>query len=370
MKWRKLFRAVHRDTGYIVAALTVAYVISGIAVNHIADWNPSYKFKNDRVNVGPLPKGDYKQMEQHVVSALGIDPKTVKGHFMETETEFRVFLQNSQEVRVDVRTGEGRRKRVVRRAIFYEVNALHLNNLKGIWTWIADLFALSLLVLVITGIFMMKGSRGIGGRGKWFVAAGTAIPIIFVLHLYLGCSDGLRAPPYSDSEQNFTLLAKSKLHRMTHIEGGGFSMISHYRKSGDGYALCRIEISGRYQQAKSHKRFYRFDLYNLPAGGLDKKTYKVTGDAEPGAIRLHFEMDATDRLHFTSGSFKVRTLRSQQGNKGFAVARALGGTLKLVHARNKFLGSFFVEKGIARIDGKCDVPPAQKSPLPVPTADK
>ena len=103
---------------------------------------------------------------------------------MHSDTEFRVFLGDGQEVRVDVRTGKGTMKSVVTRPVLYEANSLHLNTQKGIWTWIADLFALSLLVLVLTGIFMMKGNRGLAGRGKWFVAGGLLVPIAFLWHLY------------------------------------------------------------------------------------------------------------------------------------------------------------------------------------------
>ena len=35
-------RAVHRDAGYLVAGLTLLYAVSGVAVNHRAEWNPSW----------------------------------------------------------------------------------------------------------------------------------------------------------------------------------------------------------------------------------------------------------------------------------------------------------------------------------------
>jgi hypothetical protein len=184
--WRKWFRIFHRDIGYVSVALVLAYSISGIAVNHINDWNPNYTFTESDVDVGPLPVFDYKAMETHVVDQLGIDSRLVKGHFMETETEFRVFLTEGQEVRVDARDGRGQMKRVATRPVLYEVNALHLNNLKGLWTWIADLFALALIVLAVTGMFMMKGKRGLSGRGKWFVVAGLAIPVAAVIYMYYG----------------------------------------------------------------------------------------------------------------------------------------------------------------------------------------
>ena len=186
IRWRKLFRSLHRDIGYVVAALTLAYSISGIAVNHIEDWNPNYTFANTRIDVGGLPVGDYQAMQDHVVAALKINPKAVKGHFMETETLFRVFLTNTEEVSVDIETGKGLFKQVKTRAVLYEINALHLNSIKGIWTWVADVFALMLIILVLTGVTMMKGKRGIMGRGKWFVASGLAIPLVFIWYMVAG----------------------------------------------------------------------------------------------------------------------------------------------------------------------------------------
>jgi len=85
-----------------------------------------------------------------------------------------------------VRDGRGVHKRVSTRAVLYEVNVLHLNHIKGLWTWVADLFAVALCLLAITGMVMMKGQRGLAGRGKWFVGAGLLIPIGFIWYMYSG----------------------------------------------------------------------------------------------------------------------------------------------------------------------------------------
>ena len=81
-------------------------------------------------------------------------------------------------------TGRGTLKTITRRAVLFELNALHLNNLKGVWTYVADVFAVALMFLALTGMTMMKGDRGIAGRGKWFVGAGLTVPIAFVVYLY------------------------------------------------------------------------------------------------------------------------------------------------------------------------------------------
>lgn len=186
MRWRHLFRVIHRDIGYTCVALTLAYGLSGIAVNHIEDWNPSYSFDERTVDIGPLPITSLPEQESFVVRALSLDPAEVRGHFLETATTLRVFLTDGQEAVVDPRTGRGTLKTLARRAVLFQVNALHLNNLKGAWTYVADVFAFALILLALTGATMMKGNRGLAGRGKYFIAAGLAIPIGFLAYLYSG----------------------------------------------------------------------------------------------------------------------------------------------------------------------------------------
>lgn len=181
--WRRWFRAFHRDIGYVAVALILAYGLSGLAVNHIDDWNPNYRYSERTVYVGPLA-GTLDEMAATVVAKLAVDPHTVRGHFQDTATELRVFLDDGQEVKVDIATGRGAHKTLSSRVVVFEVNALHLNNLKGAWTYVADAFAIALIILALTGVSMMKGDRGFWGRGKYFVAAGLAVPLIGIFYIY------------------------------------------------------------------------------------------------------------------------------------------------------------------------------------------
>ena len=181
--WRRWFRAFHRDIGYVAVALILAYSLSGLAVNHIEDWNPNYSYSQSSFDIGPLT-GTIPEMAAAAIAKLSIDPKSVRGHFQETDTVLRIFMDEGQEAKLDVRSGRGTLKSLSTRAVFFEVNALHLNNLKGLWTWVADAFAIALIVLAITGMTMMKGDRGLMGRGKYFVLAGLAIPVAAVIYMY------------------------------------------------------------------------------------------------------------------------------------------------------------------------------------------
>ncbi|MFT6900575.1 MAG: hypothetical protein ACJAXS_000745 [Colwellia sp.] len=40
--WFKLNRTLHRDIGYLCIGLAIVFAISGIALNHVGDWDPNY----------------------------------------------------------------------------------------------------------------------------------------------------------------------------------------------------------------------------------------------------------------------------------------------------------------------------------------
>jgi len=183
VKLRQLVRVLHRDIGYFCVGLTVFYAVSGLAVNHIDDWNPNYSRSVEQVALGPLT-GDIDSMERSVVNGAGIDPDDVRGRHRPDPATFVVFLPNGGEAKVAIATGKGKVVRISTRPFLFESNVLHLNHLKGIWTYVADAFSVLLILLAITGMFILKGRQGLGGRGKWFVSTGVVLPIAFLVYYY------------------------------------------------------------------------------------------------------------------------------------------------------------------------------------------
>lgn len=183
--WFRLNRVLHRDVGYLVCVLTALYAISGIAVNHIADWNPNLAKTVVPVAIGPLDvAGGLDGLERQVVQRVGLDPGDVRGRHRPNRQEFRVFLEHGGEVRLDVATGQGTWTRIRPRTGLFEANVLHLNHLKGLWTWIADLFSFCLLFLAVGGVFMLRGKYGLPGRGKWLVLVGVVVPLGFIVYYH------------------------------------------------------------------------------------------------------------------------------------------------------------------------------------------
>ncbi len=179
MHWRKLVIAVHRDVGYLVAGLTVAYAVSGVAVNHVADWNPNYIIRTVEHHVGEVPEGTAAGMATTVLDRLGIadEPTSV---VRIGPGELRIFFEG-RTLKVLLPGGRVLDETVRRRPVLFELNFLHLNHGKGIWTAIADLYAVALLTLALTGIFIIPGRKGLGGRGRWLLLAGVLLPVAYLL---------------------------------------------------------------------------------------------------------------------------------------------------------------------------------------------
>lgn len=181
-------RAWHRDVGYLVAGLTIAYALSGIAVNHVDAWNPKYAIEQRTIAIGALPDAEptaaLAAWEAAVVQRLELDPSAVRGRHAPSIRQFVVFLDGGSEVKVDPRSGDGTWKIVTPRRPLYEFHLLHLNTLKGAWTWVADLFGLALCFLALSGVLLPQGRLGLRGRGGWLLAAGLLAPTAALVLFY------------------------------------------------------------------------------------------------------------------------------------------------------------------------------------------
>ncbi|MDP4197014.1 MAG: PepSY-associated TM helix domain-containing protein [Bacteroidota bacterium] len=184
MQLRKWLRILHRDIGYICTGLTVIYAISGIAVNHTHDWNPNYSKETIQSKITPVKDSivDIKATSLKILSELG-EKGQYKNSYQPDPENLQIFAEGNT-INVNLPKGEVTQEKIKNRPILKASNFLHLNSAKKAWTWIADIFALSLAFLAISGLFMIKGKKGIRGRGAWLAALGFAIPLLFLLLYY------------------------------------------------------------------------------------------------------------------------------------------------------------------------------------------
>lgn len=182
--WRRWNNILHRDIGYLSVALVIVYGVSGLAVNHVADWNPNYSKEKSIFDIGPIVADSTAAIIAEAMMKIGLteEPKNAFRPDPETVQLFYTGVTYT----VDLPTGTVLKESNPPRRVLFEMNQLHLNSVKGVWTYIADLFAVALIFLGISGLFMLKGKNGLGGRGKWFVSIGVAIPVIYWIYYIYG----------------------------------------------------------------------------------------------------------------------------------------------------------------------------------------
>ncbi|WP_163336203.1 PepSY-associated TM helix domain-containing protein [Desulfopila sp. IMCC35008] len=184
MRWRRINNIIHRDLGYLCFGLTIIYAVSGLAVNHIADWNPNYRIERLQTQIDPAAVNDLGGLDQvqTILELLDEKGQLKNSHQVNDET-LLIFVKHNN-INVNLATGMVTQEKSIPRKILYEMNFLHINHAKKLWTWFADLYAVSLGLLAITGLFVLRGKKGIAGRGAWLTGAGILVPIFF-LWLYL-----------------------------------------------------------------------------------------------------------------------------------------------------------------------------------------
>jgi len=176
---RASLRALHRDAGYLAVGLTFVYALSGLAVNHIQDWDPNFRQVERVLEVrGPFPDDD-RAAADRVLRALDVkkEPREV---YREGPARLEIVFDD-RTLHVDTRAGavvdESRKPRFFLRL----ANWLHLNRGKKAWTMVADGYAAFLLFLATSGLFMIPGKKGLLGRGALFLGAGVALPVLYVV---------------------------------------------------------------------------------------------------------------------------------------------------------------------------------------------
>jgi hypothetical protein len=179
-QWRTMLRTVHRDAGNLAIGLTLIYALSGIAVNHIEKdgWDPNFtSFQRTHELGGPLA-GDDQAVADRVLERLNIRDKP-KEIYRPVPAELEISFKQ-RTLHVNTETGkvldEGQNPRFFLRI----ANWLHLNRGKKAWTYVADGYAVALLLLAFSGMFMLPGRKGLIGRGGIFVVLGIAIPVVYV----------------------------------------------------------------------------------------------------------------------------------------------------------------------------------------------
>jgi hypothetical protein len=175
-------RNLHRDLGYFYIGLIISFSFSGILQNHRDKWHPEkYTVETKAIQV-VLPEEDKinEKYAEKLGKELGIDDKMRRQNVK--KGTFKISFEK-HDVEIDVKTGKGEIVSFNKTPFISQSMKLHKND-SDWWIYYSDIFAISLIVIAITGSLMIPAGKFTFGRRGWKLAvAGLIFPLIFLFLL-------------------------------------------------------------------------------------------------------------------------------------------------------------------------------------------
>ena len=172
-------RNLHRDLGYFYIGLIISFAFSGLLMNHRDAWHPEkYTTETKAIEV-KLPEESKidEKFAEDLGKKLGIDDK-MRRHNIKKEV-FKISFEN-HDVEIDMKSGKGEIVSFVKTPIISQAMKLHKNT-SNFWIYYSDIFAISLIVIALTGTLMIKaGKFSWKNRGWKLAVAGVVFPLLFL----------------------------------------------------------------------------------------------------------------------------------------------------------------------------------------------
>lgn len=181
VNWFRLNRNLHRDLGYLTMALTLVFAISGIALNHVEDWNPNYIVERQQQAITLNADIEESQIQQQVLAQFAIE-QPIKASYWESAKQYKLFFDEGGALTLNFNQQTAVYEKVTTRPVFKQINTLHLNEIEFGWIVFSDIYAGILIFLAISGLFMVKGKYSPWRLRKgWLVAMGVVIPCVYIV---------------------------------------------------------------------------------------------------------------------------------------------------------------------------------------------
>jgi hypothetical protein len=179
---RRWNNAVHRDLGYFFFGMTLIYALSGIILNHFKSGDfvhPDYGKSYQQLEI-PLPPGGIADKTYAIKSLELIGEAKNFRSFVPGNGYVQIFFDHGS-LYVDLTTGKAEVEKKTPRYVLKEFNLLHYNNIKKWFTWFSDAYAVAMILLAITGLFVLRGKNGIKWRGAILAFIGVLVPALIIL---------------------------------------------------------------------------------------------------------------------------------------------------------------------------------------------
>ena len=176
-------RNIHRDVAYFYLGLIIAFSISGIFLNHRQWWHPmDYTYKVENIEL-QLPKNKDDITKEFLVE------ESKKWNLQDKFRGFRIrdgklnVGFKDSDLRVDLETGKGERSYSMRTPLLGQMTVLHVDTSTA-WIWYSDIFGIGMIVIALTGMFIIKkGKTSFWQRGWKLALLGVIFPLVFLFLL-------------------------------------------------------------------------------------------------------------------------------------------------------------------------------------------
>lgn len=178
---KKFLFAMHRELGFFFAGLICIYAISGIAMNHRSSFDPSYCVEITDFSLPPgFPQSPEAVGAADIESLLGIAGQEggYSKHYF-SGPRLKVLIKGGSSITADLDSRHAVHEKVSRRIVLGSMVAMHYNPGRW-WTWLSDAFAISLILITLSGMAIVGGRKGLLGRGGLLFLAGLAIPLLIL----------------------------------------------------------------------------------------------------------------------------------------------------------------------------------------------
>ncbi len=177
---RKWLRLIHRDLSFVFAGMLLVYAVSGIALNHKDTFNSQYAVHRSEYALAPTVRSEVSPtVIADWLQTCGVAGQELQ-HYFPDQTTLKVFLRGNSSLTVNLQTGVGTLEQVRKRPVLGSLSKLHYNPGKA-WTCFSDIFAVAMIVIVLTGLLMLRGKHSLIGIGGIEFLIGVLIPLLFVL---------------------------------------------------------------------------------------------------------------------------------------------------------------------------------------------
>ncbi|OCB78388.1 PepSY-associated TM helix domain-containing protein [Flavobacterium crassostreae] len=174
------FRNLHRDLGYFYIGLIISFAFSGLMMNHREYWHPDkYTTAIKEITLQLPPEKELNEAYAKIVAKkLGINDKMRRQ--IVKKGVYRISFEK-KDVEIDLQTGKGEIVSFLKTPIVSQSMSLHKST-SSFWIYYSDIFALSLIIIALTGTVMIKAGKFSWKNRGWKLAlAGIVFPLLFLI---------------------------------------------------------------------------------------------------------------------------------------------------------------------------------------------